>query len=218
MVCTNDADLYETVRMLRSHGMVRELRSDEPASATTADDHPDLNPDFIFAFPAYNVRSTEINAVIGRSQLKRLDDNNRRRTENLQLFLRQPRSGHVSHRFRDRGQQQLRLHAGPQRARRSAAATASWRRCGRTASSSAAARRAAATSCASRTCASCSGRRLEAVSRGPTTSISTASTSATIRLWNSDKILRLCELLNDLAAPLAKHGQARPEASCERER
>ena len=41
--------------------------------------YPDLNPDFIFAFPAYNVRSTEINAVLGRSQLKRLDQNNERR-------------------------------------------------------------------------------------------------------------------------------------------
>jgi CDP-6-deoxy-D-xylo-4-hexulose-3-dehydrase len=51
------------------------------------DEYPDLNPDFIFAYPAYNVRSTEINAVIGRSQLKRLDDNNLARTANLNLFL-----------------------------------------------------------------------------------------------------------------------------------
>lgn len=51
--------------------------------------HPDLNPDFIFAFPGLNVRSTEINAVIGRSQLKRLDRNNRIRSENLKLFLSQ---------------------------------------------------------------------------------------------------------------------------------
>jgi CDP-6-deoxy-D-xylo-4-hexulose-3-dehydrase len=50
-------------------------------------EHPDLNPDFIFAFPAYNVRSTEINALIGRKQLKRLDTNNALRTENLKLFL-----------------------------------------------------------------------------------------------------------------------------------
>ena len=46
-----------------------------------------MNPDFIFAFPAFNVRSTEINAVMGRSQLKRLDRNNQIRTRNLQLFL-----------------------------------------------------------------------------------------------------------------------------------
>jgi CDP-6-deoxy-D-xylo-4-hexulose-3-dehydrase len=86
MVCTNDADFYETVRMLRSHGLVRELDSDS-RKREYADDYHDLNPDFIFAHPGYNVRSTEINAVIGRSQLKRLDENVRRRTENLLLFL-----------------------------------------------------------------------------------------------------------------------------------
>ncbi|HSF59127.1 MAG TPA: DegT/DnrJ/EryC1/StrS aminotransferase family protein, partial [Candidatus Binatia bacterium] len=86
MVSTNDSLLYETLRMLRSHGMVRESTSDE-LKQSYLERYPDLNPDFIFAFPAYNVRSTEINAVVGRSQIKRLDDNNRRRTANLDLFL-----------------------------------------------------------------------------------------------------------------------------------
>jgi CDP-4-dehydro-6-deoxyglucose reductase, E1 len=86
MICTNDSDLYDTLRMLRSHGMVRESSSSDLKEAFYRN-YPDLNPDFIFAFPAYNVRSTEINAVIGRSQLKRLDANNRIRSENLDLFL-----------------------------------------------------------------------------------------------------------------------------------
>ena len=87
MVSTDDEDFYETVRMLRSHGMVREL-SCEGRRWDFAEEYPDLNPEFIFAFPAYNVRSTEINAVIGRSQLRRLDENNQRRTTNFMLFLR----------------------------------------------------------------------------------------------------------------------------------
>jgi CDP-6-deoxy-D-xylo-4-hexulose-3-dehydrase len=86
MVCTNDPQIYETVRMLRSHGMVREASSAD-VKQKYYDAHPDLNRDFIFAFPAFNVRSTEINAVMGRSQLKRLDANNRIRTANLKLFL-----------------------------------------------------------------------------------------------------------------------------------
>ncbi len=86
MICTNDARLFETLRMLRSHGMVREAKSIE-LKDSYRERHPDLNPDFIFAFPGYNVRSTEINAVIGLSQLKRLDENNKLRTENLRLFL-----------------------------------------------------------------------------------------------------------------------------------
>lgn len=87
MISTNDQDLYETVRMLRAHGMVREAASDD-LKRLYHKKHSDLDPDFIFAFPAYNMRSTEINAVVGRSQLKRLDDNSRVRVRNLELFLR----------------------------------------------------------------------------------------------------------------------------------
>jgi CDP-6-deoxy-D-xylo-4-hexulose-3-dehydrase len=87
MVCTDDDNLYETVRMLRSHGMVRESKSEAVREEYTSR-YPDLNPNFIFAYPAWNVRSTELNAVIGRSQLKRLDDNNVKRIANLQVFLK----------------------------------------------------------------------------------------------------------------------------------
>jgi len=86
MISTNDSHLYEVLRMFRSHGMIRESISDE-LKQSYWEKHPDLNPAFIFAYPAYNVRSTEINAVIGRAQLKRLDEQNKIRTENLQLFL-----------------------------------------------------------------------------------------------------------------------------------
>jgi len=86
MVCTNDDELNEVVRIYRSHGMVREA-SEEATKNHYTSEHPDLNPDFIFAYPAYNVRGTELNAVIGRNQLKRLDDNNAVRTRNLKLFL-----------------------------------------------------------------------------------------------------------------------------------
>jgi len=87
MVCTNDGTTYEMVRMLRSHGMVRESSRDE-VKQRFIQENPDLNPDFIFAFPAYNVRNTEIGAVIGRNQLKRLDENNAKRRKNFEIFLK----------------------------------------------------------------------------------------------------------------------------------
>ncbi len=87
MVCTDDERFYETVRMLRSHGMVREISNDETRQRYT-EKHPDLSPDFIFAYPAFNVRNTEIGAVIGRNQLKRLDENNTKRKENFEIFLK----------------------------------------------------------------------------------------------------------------------------------
>lgn len=86
MVSTNDDNFHDVVRMLRSHGMVRESGS-VSRKEHYAREFPDLNPDFIFAYPAYNMRSTELNAVLGLSQLKRLDANNEKRRRNLRLFL-----------------------------------------------------------------------------------------------------------------------------------
>ena len=37
-------------------------------------ENPDLNKDFIFLRPSHNFRSTEINAVLGLSQIKKLDE------------------------------------------------------------------------------------------------------------------------------------------------
>lgn len=86
MVCTDNETIYETIRMLRSHGMVREASTDA-VKQRYIKKNPDLSPDFIFAYPAYNVRNTEIGAVLGRSQLKRLDENNSKRKKNFKLFL-----------------------------------------------------------------------------------------------------------------------------------
>jgi CDP-6-deoxy-D-xylo-4-hexulose-3-dehydrase len=72
--------------MFRSHGMVREL-TDPDMKARYVADNPELNPDFIFAVPAYNARNNELGGILGRSQLKRLDANNARRTENFLHFL-----------------------------------------------------------------------------------------------------------------------------------
>ena len=74
MVCTNDDTVYQQLRMLRGHGMVRES-TDANERMFWRGECPDLNPDFIFAYPAYNVRNTEIGGIMGRSQLKRLDAN-----------------------------------------------------------------------------------------------------------------------------------------------
>lgn len=86
MVCTNDPVVYEQLRMLRSHGMVREATSDA-LKQEYIEANPELNPDFIFAYPAYNTRNTEIGGILGRSQLRRLDQTVARRTENLLRFL-----------------------------------------------------------------------------------------------------------------------------------
>ena len=86
MISTNDYDLYQMLRMFRSHGMIRES-TDSDLKQSYTKKNPTLNEDFLFAFPAYNVRSTELNAILGRTQLKKLDQNNLLRKRNFKFFL-----------------------------------------------------------------------------------------------------------------------------------
>lgn len=86
IISTDSQAIYQTIRMLRSHGMLRES-TDELLKLGILQDNPELNKDFVFVVPAYNMRSTEINAVIALNQLQRLDANNIIRKENLDIFL-----------------------------------------------------------------------------------------------------------------------------------
>lgn len=86
MISTNDEILYQICRAFRSHGMMREM-TNENLKQQIIDENKDLNPDFIFISPAHNFRSTEINAVIGLSQLEKLDSNNLIRIDNFKYFI-----------------------------------------------------------------------------------------------------------------------------------
>jgi len=83
MISTNDDEIYQLARMFRSHGLTRE------ASADTQNQYksPNLNPLFTFAVAGYNMRSTELNAVLGIEQIKRLNANIDARRNNLNIWL-----------------------------------------------------------------------------------------------------------------------------------
>ena len=87
MICTNDKNIYEMLKMLRSHGMIRESNN-LLFEKKIAKKYPYLSPKFIFLYPGYNFRNNEIGAVIGLSQLRSLDRNNNKRKENFRLFLK----------------------------------------------------------------------------------------------------------------------------------
>ena len=86
MICTDDEYFYQICRSLRSHGMMREM-TNEDLKKQIIIDNPNLNKDFIFISPSHNFRSTEINAVIGLSQIKKLDNNNKSRINNFNYFI-----------------------------------------------------------------------------------------------------------------------------------
>ena len=86
MICTNDENSYEALRMFRSHGMVREMLNNKKKNIWI-EKYKDLNEKFIFTRPAFNVRNNEIGAIIGLEQLKRIDYMVKKRADNFQLFL-----------------------------------------------------------------------------------------------------------------------------------
>ena len=86
MVCTNNRMVYEKIRIMRGHGMLRESTHNK-YKRKMIKKYSDLNEKFIFIESGYNFRSTELNAVIGINQLKRLDYNNKLRNQNHKYFL-----------------------------------------------------------------------------------------------------------------------------------
>lgn len=82
MVSTNDKELYDLMKMKRSHGMARESEHyDEYASQ-----YPDVSRLFLFMTDGYNFRNHEMCAVLGLSQLKRLDKMIKIRKNNYAMF------------------------------------------------------------------------------------------------------------------------------------
>jgi CDP-6-deoxy-D-xylo-4-hexulose-3-dehydrase len=86
MICTNSTEVYSLARMLRSHGLVREVGSLELKNKIVKN-HEDLNPEFIFYSAGHNMRPTELGAVLGINQLPRLDENIKLRNRNFEYFL-----------------------------------------------------------------------------------------------------------------------------------
>ena len=86
MICTNDREIYEFIRILRGHGLLREAVS-EKLKKSNEEKYPDLNPQFIFTTFGFNVRNNEIGAIIGLSQLKRLDEMINKRNDNFRYFI-----------------------------------------------------------------------------------------------------------------------------------
>ena len=87
MVCTNNKKIYELSKIFRSHGMAREAKNNK-FEREMRKKYSSLSPQFIFLYPTLNFRNNEIGAVFGLNQLKSLDKNNKYRTKNFELFIK----------------------------------------------------------------------------------------------------------------------------------
>lgn len=85
-VCVNDDHLYDLAKLFRSHGMTRETSPEMQQDYQKR--YPNLNPLFTFAVAGFNMRSSELNAVLGIEQMKRIDGNILARRNNFSLWLK----------------------------------------------------------------------------------------------------------------------------------
>jgi len=71
MICTNNEEFYKLNVLKRSHGLARELPAHYQESIRQ--EHADIDFQFLFLTDGFNFRNTEFNAVLGLSQLPKLD-------------------------------------------------------------------------------------------------------------------------------------------------
>lgn len=69
IISTNDSELYDLMKLKRSHGLARVSDNFDKYSKS----YPDIDKSFLFITDGYNFRNTEIGAVLGLIQLKKLD-------------------------------------------------------------------------------------------------------------------------------------------------
>jgi CDP-6-deoxy-D-xylo-4-hexulose-3-dehydrase len=86
MISSNDENFIDFVRMSRSHGLLRESKNEKYRNSVSGK-NKDLNSEFIFTSIGHNMRPTEINGVLGLSQLENLDRNVEVRNSNFVKFL-----------------------------------------------------------------------------------------------------------------------------------
>ena len=85
MISTDNVELYQLMKLKRSHGMARHLLPENYEK--TISKYPNIDPKFLFLTDGYNFRNTELNAVIGIEQLQRLDESIKIRKRNYDRFM-----------------------------------------------------------------------------------------------------------------------------------
>jgi CDP-6-deoxy-D-xylo-4-hexulose-3-dehydrase len=85
-ICTDDKEIYDMLKMLRSHGWDRDL--DEPTKKKLREKHSVSEFDAMYTFyeTGYNLRSTDINAFLALRQLKKRNEFAKKRFENFNKY------------------------------------------------------------------------------------------------------------------------------------
>jgi len=85
-VTTNNKVIYDTLKMLRSHGWDRDLNTETQQLLREGNNISDFNALYTFYIPGFNLRSTDLQAFLGINQLKKVDEMIDQRWSNFHQF------------------------------------------------------------------------------------------------------------------------------------
>jgi CDP-6-deoxy-D-xylo-4-hexulose-3-dehydrase len=85
-VCTDDFELYEILKSIRSHGWSRDLSKETKERLQQENNIDDFRNFYTFYYPGFNLRATDVQAFLGINQLKTLTGKNIKRHKNFLLY------------------------------------------------------------------------------------------------------------------------------------
>lgn len=86
LVTTDDFELYELLKSIRSHGWSRDLSDHTKATLREKHNVDEFRDLYTFYYPGFNLRSTEIQAFLGITQLDFLQTKNQKRFHNYLTY------------------------------------------------------------------------------------------------------------------------------------
>ena len=86
IISTDDKDLYELLVSIRSHGWDRDLSEETQVKLQKEWRVSEFNSLYTFYYSGFNMRSTDLQAYIGLTQIDRLDDWGKKREHNYNLY------------------------------------------------------------------------------------------------------------------------------------
>lgn len=87
MVCTNDDYLAEVLKMIRSHGWDRDINEEAKQKYRSKYKVKEFESLYKFYYQGFNLRSTDLQAFIGLSQLTKIKQIANKRHENFNRYL-----------------------------------------------------------------------------------------------------------------------------------
>lgn len=86
MVVTSDRELYNIMLSIRSHGWSRDIEPEYETKWKASYDVDEFRNLYSFYYPGFNLRSTDLNAFLGLSQIKKMDHIVAKRSANFELY------------------------------------------------------------------------------------------------------------------------------------